>query len=260
MSGPSSAARTQPLQGFWERYFEVYDTLNEAPPYKRMLRRLVELLEPAAGEAILDAGSGTGNVSRLLVASGARVTGIDFCPPAIERCRIKVPQAEFLTADLTRALPFADRAFDKIACSLVLHFLPPAVQIGALQEMCRVLRPGGRVAITVFATGLNPVRVYTESLRNLWAEGGLAFAADRAARYFVSTLRVVYYQWRIKQGERAGAYQYFTADRLRGALADAGFDVLAVERTLAGQCWIAAAARPEADRPGASVTLAAPPA
>jgi len=238
-----SAGEPNGLQAFWERYFAVYDTLNQAPPYRRMVHRCAEFLEPNAGDAILDAGAGTGNISQVLAVPGASVTGIDFCVPAIERCRAKVPTAEFRVADLTCPLPFGDAAFDKVACSLVLHFLPSERQAFALGEMCRVLRPGGRLVVTVFGTGLNPLPVYRESLREFVRTGGAGFAARQAARYLVSTLRIFYYQWRIKQGERAGAYQYFTEGRLREALLGAGFHVRTIEPTMAGQCWIAAASR-----------------
>lgn len=237
---PSGGASGEP-QRFWERYFEVYDTLNEAPPYKKMVARTIELLEPRPGDRVLDAGAGTGNVSRALAAHGARITGIDFCVPALARCRAKVPDAEFLEGDLTKRLPFDDASFDKVACCLVLHFLPPDRQAFAFGELRRVLRPGGRIALTVFAPGLNPLWVYTASLREMWRTDGPASAATTAVTHLVNTARIFYYQWRMRRGEARGKYRYFTDDELRTMLEAQGFDVTHVERAMADQCWTAAA-------------------
>lgn len=242
---PGSESRSRMLQRFWERYFHFYDTLNESPPYRRMVDRHAELLQPSAGDVILDAGSGTANVTAVLAVPGARVTGIDFCEPALERCRRKVPAAEFKVADLTRPLPFADHTFDKAACSLVLHYLVPERQRFAATELFRVLRPGGSLAITVFATGFNTWRVYAETLRSRRHTDGLVGTAVAGLRYLVNTSRIFYYVWRIKRAEHSGDYRFATADELSAILTAAGFRVLSVEPTMAGQCWTALARKPD---------------
>ena len=102
----TASSQSSAKESFWQRYFIVYDTLNLSPVYRRLVTRHVELLRPASGDTILDAGAGTGNVTELLAVPGARVVGIDFCGPALVRCREKVPGAEFRQADLTQPLPF----------------------------------------------------------------------------------------------------------------------------------------------------------
>ncbi len=246
---PPAEPRSRALQRFWERYFSFYDTLNESPPYRRMVERHAELLEPAPGDVILDAGSGTANVTEVLAVPGARVTGIDFCEPALERCRRKVPSATFRVADLTRPLPFDTATFDKIACSLVLHYLVPERQRFAVTELARVLKPGGRIAISVFATGFNTWRVYTETLRDRRQTDGLLGTAALGVRYLVNTSRIFYYVWRIKRAEQSGDYQFATAGQLRAMIEAAGLTVHAIEPTMAGQCWTASAGRPAAGAP-----------
>ena len=245
-SPPQAEPRSRALQRFWERYFYFYDTLNESPPYRRMVERHAELLQPQPGDVILDAGSGTANVTQVLAVPGANVTGIDFCEPALERCRRKVPSATFRVADLTRPLPFDTATFDKVACSLVLHYLVPERQRFAVSELARVLKPGGRIAITVFATGFNTWRVYTETLRDRRKSDGLLGTAAIGVRYLFNTSRIFYYVWRIKRAEQSGDYQFATADELRAMLVEAGLTVHSVEPTMAGQCWTASASRPSA--------------
>jgi len=152
-------------QIFWARYFAVYDTLNQSRPYQQMIARQIELLNPQPGDRALDAGTGSGNFAAALVARGAQVTGIDFCVPALALARQKAPTALFQFGDLTRPLPFADGAFDLVACSAVLHVLNRDEQRIAIGELTRVLRPGGRLVITAFAEGFSALHVYFESLR-----------------------------------------------------------------------------------------------
>ena len=239
----STNAGSSGKEAFWEKYFVVYDTLNLSPLYQRLVMRHVELLEPASGEDILDAGAGTGNVTRLLAVPGARVIGIDFCAPALVRCRQKVPSAEFRQADMTQPLPFATASFDKIACSVTLHFLEPERQQFALKELLRVLRPGGRLALSVFNDGFNPLRIYWETLRELVRNDGLFTGVQIAVRCLIDTILILYYQWRIKMGERAGIHRYFTIDTLRMTLENVGFSGITIEKVYAGQCLMASAAK-----------------
>ena len=62
-----------------------------------------------------------------------------------------------------QSLPFADATFDVVLCSLALHHVPEDARAGALTEMRRVLKPGGRALIVEFSRGhgagaaLNPM-------------------------------------------------------------------------------------------------------
>jgi ubiquinone/menaquinone biosynthesis C-methylase UbiE len=239
----STNTQSSGKEQFWERYFVVYDTLNLSPLYQRLVKRHVELLQPAIGEDILDAGAGTGNVTKLLAVPGARVTGIDFCAPALVRCRQKVPSADFRQADMTRPLPFETNSFDKIACSVTLHFLEPERQEFALKELLRVLRPGGHLALSVFNDGFNPLRIYWETLRELVINEGLLKGVSIAVRCLIDTILILYYQWRIKMGERAGIHRYFTANTLRTTLESVGFSAITIEKVYADQCLMAHAAK-----------------
>jgi ubiquinone/menaquinone biosynthesis C-methylase UbiE len=244
--GPAGDERKRTAQRFWARYFNFYDTLNEAAPYRRMIERHAELLEPAPGDLILDAGTGTGNVAVELLARGARVVGIDFVESALEKCRAKAPAGDFRFGDLTRPLEFEVAHFDKVACCCVLHVLGRDAQEFAVGEFFRVLRPRGVVALTAFAEGFNPFTVYRETLRERRRAAGLLEALRFGLTHSLNTARIMYYVFRIKRREQSGEYNFLTRDGLDRMLERAGFEVVLREQTFAGQCVTAVARKPEA--------------
>ena len=103
---------------------------------------LIEMLAPAAGERVLDAGCGLGRWTAALAATGASVTGIDIHAPLLDQARLACPGAEFHAADLLTWTPA--EPFDAIYAFATLHWaLPPA---DAARALYRLMRPGGRLA------------------------------------------------------------------------------------------------------------------
>jgi ubiquinone/menaquinone biosynthesis C-methylase UbiE len=240
--------KVRSAQSFWKRYFEFYDTLNESIPYREMIERQAELLEASPGDLILDAGTGTGNVAVALLARGARVIGTDFCESALEKCRDKAPAGDFRFADLTEGLEFGSEHFDKVSCTNVFQFLDPKSHAFAVGELFRVLRPGGLLALTVFAAGFNSFSVLRETLRQKRNESGAWLATLFGVRYSVSTIRILYYVWRIKRREKRGDYAFFSKTDLTGLLEQAGFEVVAVKQFFASQCITALVRKPASRR------------
>lgn len=108
------------------------------------------LLDAAAvgpGRTVLDVGTGTGNVAAAAAARGAHVTAVDADPDMVEATRGRVPAGEVLPATLP-VLPFADGGFDAVVGNFVVnHVAHPAA---AVEELRRVARPDGRVAVTIW--------------------------------------------------------------------------------------------------------------
>jgi SAM-dependent methyltransferase len=104
------------------------------------------LLETFPPGRALDAACGTGRHARQLVALGHQVIGVDLTPAMLSRAARNVPGAAFLEADL-RAIPIADAQFDVVVSGLALAHIDELT--AALAELARVLRPGGRVVVSV---------------------------------------------------------------------------------------------------------------
>lgn len=114
--------------------------------YGELARPLLEVAGEVAGLQALDVGTGSGVVADALRAAGARVLACDGALGMLrQRAAIRPPAA---VADVT-ALPFRDGCFDLVTAGFVFNHLPDPVV--ALGEAGRVLRPGGRVAATLFA-------------------------------------------------------------------------------------------------------------
>ena len=117
---------------------------------RRYRDHVVALAAFRPGEHVLDAGCGTGWLTRraadITGPSGA-AWGIDAAPDmirvALEEAARSRNSARFQLAAI-EALPFEDASFDVAVASLVIHHLPPDVKQAALKEIHRVLKPTGR--------------------------------------------------------------------------------------------------------------------
>ncbi|MCX7619519.1 MAG: class I SAM-dependent methyltransferase [Acidimicrobiales bacterium] len=161
------------------------------------------------GDLLLDLGCGFGRHAFEAFRRGARVVACDLAQPELQQVRAifeamvdagEAPptgMADTTCADATR-LPFPSATFDRIIASEVLEHI--AHDIGALDELARVLKPGGTIAVTVPAWLAETicwtlsdeyyapkaegghVRIYTESrLRSLLAGAGLEPGASHLA-------------------------------------------------------------------------------
>ncbi|WP_431955118.1 class I SAM-dependent methyltransferase [Actinacidiphila sp. bgisy167] len=110
-----------------------------------------ELLDAAGvreGVRVLDAGTGTGTAAALACERRAKMTAVDAEPAMVARAATAVPEADVRLAALPR-LPFADDAFDAVVGNFLLNHVGRPRQ--ALAELRRVTRPGGRIAVTIWA-------------------------------------------------------------------------------------------------------------
>jgi ubiquinone/menaquinone biosynthesis C-methylase UbiE len=122
---------------------ELWELIPEDPgPPPAHLSEFVKELAPA--DVALDLGVGDGRLAAEIAAT--RLTGADVSQVALDRARKRIPDAELVLVQPDEPLPFPDNAFDLVTCIETLEHIRD-VQL-ALSEIRRVLRPGGRLAIT----------------------------------------------------------------------------------------------------------------
>ena len=109
---------------------------------------LLDALGPLKGRALLEVGCGTGRFTAELERAGAQVTGVDNDPGMIARAASRT-DATLLLAD-AHTLPLCDDSFDAAVAVTLLEFATDPQHI--VDEMVRVTRPGGRIAVAT----LNP--------------------------------------------------------------------------------------------------------
>jgi ubiquinone/menaquinone biosynthesis C-methylase UbiE len=136
-------------------------TADQAEAYEErfvpaLFRQWVEpVLQGAAvepGDRVLDVACGTGVVARAAVdrvRPDGSVTGVDLNPAMLTVARRVAPGIDWRQGDVS-ALPFGADAFDVVTCQAAVFFFPDLT--GALAEMARVTRPGGRVVVQSFSS------------------------------------------------------------------------------------------------------------
>jgi len=146
--GTRTAGRT--TANDYDSFAEAYSAENETSLYNAYYERpaTLALAGEVAGHRILDAGCGAGPLLAALRDRGAIVTGVDSSARMLELARRRLgADASLHVADLRDPLPFPDGAFDDVVASLVLHYLKDWEP--TLAEFRRVLRPGGRLIVSV---------------------------------------------------------------------------------------------------------------
>ncbi|MEP6910793.1 MAG: class I SAM-dependent methyltransferase [Actinomycetota bacterium] len=167
MLEPASASVEQKrrVRTFWEEDpcgSEHTDALEGSPEFYSEVERKRDALDPqiaqfanfegARGERLLEIGVGLGTDFIRFVRAGAIVTGVDLTEHAVELVRRRLAleglEGEVLVADAER-LPFADESFEQVYSWGVLHHSPDTDR--AVREAIRVLRPGGRLCVMLYA-------------------------------------------------------------------------------------------------------------
>jgi demethylmenaquinone methyltransferase/2-methoxy-6-polyprenyl-1,4-benzoquinol methylase len=141
---PTGDEKRHAVRSMFDSIAPRYDLVNRIMTFRldvRWRRRTIDELGLTAGTTILDLASGTGDLCRELTGRGSVAIGLDLSMGMLQAARTEAP---LVHADIL-AMPIATGAVDGATCGFALRNL---VELpGFFQELARVVRPGGRIAL-----------------------------------------------------------------------------------------------------------------
>jgi ubiquinone/menaquinone biosynthesis C-methylase UbiE len=137
------------------RRYDLITSFLFAGKRRQSFRDLAMAAGIRPGDRVLDVGCGTGYFARMIAAAvgpNGSVVGIDAAPEMIAHAASRSRSTANVSFEVgsAGALSFAGSAFDVVVSSLTMHHLDRADQLPAVEEMRRVLKPGGRLLIAEF--------------------------------------------------------------------------------------------------------------
>jgi len=225
---PRGDAKHEAVRQMFDRIAPRYDLMNRLLTGgldQRWRRRLLSRVTVGDGDVVVDVACGTGDLAELARKRGAFVLGVDFAFEMLRGAARRQATPALVCADAAR-LPLPDACANVVTCGFAMRnfvALPPV-----FQEMARILRPGGRLAI---------------------------LEVDRPSSTWVARAHSLYFDRVVPQigallSDRA-AYRYLpqstaylpSLQALRSLLATAGFAAISREPLLLGTAQILTAVR-----------------
>ena len=197
------ARRPQPrrdLRGFWRQYLLGRDEsavgielLYNTTAYRKLLGAQIEALRIEDGQRLADLGCGIGKFASaleeyLVDGRSVQIHGYDYVRSALARARIDarlrrgrqvVPS--YVESDLSladRGIPARSEAYDGVLASLLLGYVDAPLLL--LREMRRILRPGGRLVLSMLKKDADISRIYRQAM--IEARQNMLGASDSATR------------------------------------------------------------------------------
>ena len=261
------AAGTAGRERLWAAQTDLTRSLDELPAHWQYIDQLYQLLQPLdGGLALLDVGCGIHSFARLLLLNLSyrlraqtwnqnqplRYIGIDFSVAALHAAqdatsdalkhvdrlfsgRISGPtpvSQQWVRGRSVETLRFADHSCDRIVVNLSLSFSRSPLH--ALRELFRVLRPGGKLIVSVITPLADMALPYRSSLQELGVDafsGDARLALNRMAQCCVAL--------------RVGQLHAFQEESLSAALAQVTSTPTRLVRTFSGQILVALAEKPD---------------
>ena len=225
------------MRAMFDRIAGVYDLMNTAMTvglHHRWRARAADMARVGPGSRVLDVATGTGDLAIELarrVSPGGEVLGSDFAEGMLDRARAKTdgsadplrPRFEWADA---MSLPYADDSFDSATVGFGARNFDDLGR--GLEEMVRVVRPGGRVVVLEITT---PTRPPLSLFYRLWFDRVVPVLGRTAGALLALASRL---RPASPQGTIADAYTYLpnSVKRFPGPAA------LAAEMQRAGLCEI----------------------
>ncbi len=153
----SPESKRQHNRALFTTIADRYDLITKLLSYgqdAKWKRQLIRRANVRAGERALDLAAGTGDVAFAVASNGAKTIGLDLTHRMLQLARRRNGPVDFITGDMA-SLPFRPSSFDLVTTSYGLRNVPDLNT--AIDEIARVLKPGGRLLSLDFNQPDNPI-------------------------------------------------------------------------------------------------------
>ncbi len=168
------------LRRRYERIAPFYDLL-EIPFEYGCYRSIRPLLFHGLSGRILDAGVGTGR-NMISYPRDSEVVGVDLSPAMLKRAERRRPlspaSVELMEMDVTH-LRFSDASFEAAVATFLFCTLPEELQVPALRELGRVVKPGGTIRLLDYTRPHGHIREFIAKLWEPWIGWAYGASFDR---------------------------------------------------------------------------------
>jgi ubiquinone/menaquinone biosynthesis C-methylase UbiE len=206
----------------WDEHVGHVEALTDTPGFRKLRKEILGLARLSPEDRVLDIGAGTGLLSLAAAPRVRHVSALDISPAMCRQLEAKLAtlpadNVEVLVGDAT-ALPLADRSADVVLSNYCFHHVSDADKRVALEEIRRVLRPGGRLVFgdMMFRVGLRGTRDRALIMR--FVRAMLRRGPAGILRLVKNALRIV-----SGRGEHPASVEWW-----QGALQEAGFSSVSV--------------------------------
>lgn len=155
--------------------------------YARLLDEVYGMVRCTDAKRILDAGFGTGILTRKLYEDGYEIYGMDMAEHLVEAGRENMPHAKLVTADYSMGMPlhFIDQEFDLILSTYAFHHLDHYEKVRLLMDMMRQLKTGGKIIIgdLAFETE-DDMKRFRKQNQDIWLYGDMYMIYEEVKKDF----------------------------------------------------------------------------
>lgn len=148
------------LQKNWDEHVAHAEEVARTPSFRTLRDQVLSLASPRSVDEVVDLGSGTGLLSLAVAPHSQHVWAVDISARMGDYLRTKAASQGLENIDIATAsvtsLPLADGVADLVVSNYCFHHLCDADKKRALEEVMRILAPGGRLVFAdmIFRVGL----------------------------------------------------------------------------------------------------------
>ncbi|MFC1687447.1 class I SAM-dependent methyltransferase [Patescibacteria group bacterium] len=221
---------------FWSKYHEVYDKfLSISPTYQLLASQVIKAASIKKNDKVLDAGCGTGYITKKVAETTPNVTSVDNSSAALDFVRRTVPVAKVFKQDLSKQLNLESDYFDCVICVNALYTLNKGVLDNTFREFSRILKNGGLLIITDPGVGFSNMKIFYSDMKIIFNQTGFRHLLGILRMNLVLYLKLMIYNIIIDLKDAQGKYTFFTENKYIELLNKNNFSILLMKKSYSDQ-------------------------